>query len=314
MQPAALPAAPRQSASPESAGACDTPATAARDRRNFEREVARARKRLDGSTDDGADAEARVEPTSTAETKALNAAPIAPGLPQLVAPTAPAAPAAIDATAPGLARPSTSASAPSLPSEAAPAANEFAATGESAAATSTSALGESRATHPQAAQAPSDKAHELEATADRPAALAQPARTAELAEQRAADILRQVRLQLVPASGEAHVRLDPPELGAIAIRLVVREGRVDAELRVEERATLDLLAKHIPELRATLARAGMHAGAFDLQLGLGEQRRGDTSRQRGARASFAPAIAAPRELRAALTANLGRDTAIDTYA
>lgn len=302
----------RESAQRDPVATREPEATAARDKREFEREVARARRRLGGAGDGEEQAEAVLERSSGTEANATSGEAPTTGLLQLALPGAPVTRANTDANTPSAASPTTAlpSATPSLPNaqlEPALDLTELVAARESVHAAPTTALGEARATHGLASQ-PLTTAHEPEALP------AQPAHAAELAEQRAADILRQVRVQLVAGSREAHVRLDPPELGAIAIRLVVHEGRVDAELRVEERATLDLLTKHIPELRATLARAGMHAGAFDLQLGLGEQRQGDTSRQRGARSSPTAAIEAPRELRAALTASLGRDAAVDTYA
>jgi flagellar hook-length control protein FliK len=164
-----------------------------------------------------------------------------------------------------------------------------------------------RLAHVGEAKLTAKTAHELFAP---PAPLA---RAEQLAEQRAADILRQVRVALQPTERQATIQLDPPELGRIAIRIAVRKGRVDAELRVEDRATLDVLARHVPELRATLERSGLHAGTFDLQLGFGE-RRGETTPRRAPRTTNDIHIAAPRELRTALASNLGRDSAVDTYA
>jgi flagellar hook-length control protein FliK len=155
--------------------------------------------------------------------------------------------------------------------------------------------------------------HKLETLHAAVARVTPPPPAGALAQARAADVVQQVRLQLNTAQREATIQLDPPELGRIAIRLVVRKGRVDAELRVEERATLDVLARHVPELRAMLARDGMHSGSFDLALGFGESQK-QSADQREQRPANSPPTELPRGLQAMLATHLDRDAAVDTYA
>lgn len=108
----------------------------------------------------------------------------------------------------------------------------------------------------------------------RAAAAPAPGRGAEQAEQRRAeDVLRQFRNLLHPALRSVTLQLEPRELGRLSIRVAMHEGRVSAQVRAERPETLDLLRKHLPELQAALAGAGIQTESFTLELGTGE--RGD---------------------------------------
>jgi flagellar hook-length control protein FliK len=85
--------------------------------------------------------------------------------------------------------------------------------------------------------------------------------------ERAADVLRQVRVHLTPGMRQATVRLEPATLGRVAIRIALRDGRATTEVRAERASTLEALERHVPELRAALAQQGIDAGEFDLGLG-----------------------------------------------
>jgi flagellar hook-length control protein FliK len=108
--------------------------------------------------------------------------------------------------------------------------------------------------------------------------------------EKAAAVFRQLRLQLTPGTRHAVIQLAPAELGRIAIRVSVRDGRVVGEIRAESAETLAILEKHVPELRAALAQTGFEAADFDLA------RHGDPSPRR-ARASN-PTPSEPSGLRA----------------
>lgn len=89
---------------------------------------------------------------------------------------------------------------------------------------------------------------------------------------RAADVLRQVRVHLTPKLDEAVIQLHPAELGRISIRLNVEDDGLVARVRAEKREALDALERHLPELRAALARQGIEAQHFDLALGFRDER------------------------------------------
>lgn len=108
-------------------------------------------------------------------------------------------------------------------------------------------------------------------------------------DQRAAEILRQFRVQLNPGLRQATFQLSPAELGRISIRMRMGAGELSAVVKVERSETLDILRRHLPELRATLAQQGIETGDFELSLGFQNSDRGEakahTRRRRNARGS-----------------------------
>jgi hypothetical protein len=137
--------------------------------------------------------------------------------------------------------------------------------------------------------------------------------------ERAADILRQVRVAIGPGLRRATIALTPPSLGRIHIRMSVRAGALTAVIRAEEPAALQALAHQLPELRATLAQQGIAVEHVD--LGLGFETRQDAHREHPTHDGTQPADrdrrpaapAAPRELHRALARASARG-GIDTYA
>jgi flagellar hook-length control protein FliK len=93
-----------------------------------------------------------------------------------------------------------------------------------------------------------------------------PARPSAEAQARAADILQQVKVGLVPELGQATIRLAPRELGRISISLTLEQGRARATLRAERPETLEALTRHVPELRAALEQRGIEPGDIRLEL------------------------------------------------
>jgi flagellar hook-length control protein FliK len=72
-------------------------------------------------------------------------------------------------------------------------------------------------------------------------------------------------------SGKNHfeIRLDPPELGRIDVRLDVdKDGQVTSHLRVERAETLDLLRRDAPALERALQQAGLKTSDNGLQFSL----------------------------------------------
>jgi flagellar hook-length control protein FliK len=68
------------------------------------------------------------------------------------------------------------------------------------------------------------------------------------------------------------IRLDPPELGRVDVRLDVdRHGQVTSHLVVEKAETLDLLRRDAPELERALQQAGLKTGDDGLQFSLRDQ-------------------------------------------
>lgn len=136
-------------------------------------------------------------------------------------------------------------------------------------------------------------------------------------DERAADILRQVRVQILPQARHAVIQLAPAELGKIAIHLRLEREGVVAEVRAEKRVALDALQRHLPELRAAFARQGFDTQRVDLALGFDERRGGTATRDESTRRSpFEPAseIAATHAGDEAPLARWISATGIDTYA
>jgi flagellar hook-length control protein FliK len=68
------------------------------------------------------------------------------------------------------------------------------------------------------------------------------------------------------------IRLDPPELGRIDVRLDVDNGgNVTSRLVVERAETLDLLRREAPHLERALQDAGLKSGDNALQFSLRDQ-------------------------------------------
>jgi flagellar hook-length control protein FliK len=84
--------------------------------------------------------------------------------------------------------------------------------------------------------------------------------------EHAAEVLRQIRLALNPSARRVVVELSPDELGRLTIKMSIHDGRVSAVVRAESPQTLELLERHLPELRAALTEGGVDAGDIDLQL------------------------------------------------
>jgi flagellar hook-length control protein FliK len=102
------------------------------------------------------------------------------------------------------------------------------------------------------------------------------------------------------------------------VRLALEHGKVAALVRAESQDTLELLERHLPELKAALADQGLAVGSFELELGLSAGGRSGRDAGRGegrARGPQpgAPALADPRlaHLVQRLSPHAG---GVDTYA
>lgn len=93
--------------------------------------------------------------------------------------------------------------------------------------------------------------------------------------EHAASVLRQIRHRITGGSRHLNLELDPVELGRLSIHVAVRRERVAAIVRAESPETLELLERHLPELRSILADNGFETDGVELVLGFhgGEGRR-----------------------------------------
>ncbi len=150
------------------------------------------------------------------------------------------------------------------------------------------------------------------------AAQARPSAERPLTSDRAADVLRQVRVHLTRGMRQATVRLEPAALGRVAIRIALREGRATTEIRAERASTLEALERHLPELRATLEQQGIDAGEFDLGLGFEQGPSFEDRPAPGDHRMHTARFASPVEERASAVLppdpSATDDVGVDTYA
>jgi flagellar hook-length control protein FliK len=64
---------------------------------------------------------------------------------------------------------------------------------------------------------------------------------------------------------EFHLRITPPEIGPVRVRLAAHNGQVMAELTVSNEAVQHLVESRMPELRHRLESAGLNVGGFDVR-------------------------------------------------
>jgi flagellar hook-length control protein FliK len=129
------------------------------------------------------------------------------------------------------------------------------------------ALGQSSpASAPAAAQAErSGDAHALSAARVLP----------ELPARGELEVVRSVRVLAHQGGGQVHIRLDPPELGGVALRVVVSEGAVHVTLLADQPPVADLLGRHSAELRSALDSHGVRLERLEVGTGSADAGSGD---------------------------------------
>lgn len=85
-----------------------------------------------------------------------------------------------------------------------------------------------------------------------------PAASARLLEHARDSVFKQILMQLHEGGGEMRVRLEPPELGELDLRLVVEGGnRLSLSIAAERQELAQLLQRHLDGLKQTLQAAGL---------------------------------------------------------
>jgi flagellar hook-length control protein FliK len=106
------------------------------------------------------------------------------------------------------------------------------------------------------------------ATATAPAAQT----TAAMAAVPVAGVAVEIAARAQSGTNRFSIRLDPPELGRIDVRLDVdKQGNVTSHLVVERSATLDMLRRDAPQLERALQDAGLKTSGDGLQFSLRDQ-------------------------------------------
>jgi flagellar hook-length control protein FliK len=80
-------------------------------------------------------------------------------------------------------------------------------------------------------------------------------------------VVRDIRVEVGRGRSEMTIRLDPPELGQIAVRLVSQNGSVTAGFHAESEGVRSLLESHLPALKSALADAGIAVQSFSVSTG-----------------------------------------------
>ncbi|QDU86559.1 Flagellar hook-length control protein FliK [Planctomycetes bacterium Pla163] len=100
-------------------------------------------------------------------------------------------------------------------------------------------------------------------TAPVPTDAAATARLAQL-NDRAAQALDQIRVAIHPGMRRISIALTPIDLGRVDVRIALEGDGLVAHLRVEAPETYQALERHLPELRASLERAGLDVTRLDV--------------------------------------------------
>lgn len=97
--------------------------------------------------------------------------------------------------------------------------------------------------------------------------------------QQLVDVLKdRVELQVNHSIKQAHIRLDPPELGRLELTVRMEGDRLNVQLNVTNPAVREALIQSMERLRMSLAPH--HAGGVEVNVGQGgEQERGDRWQQ-----------------------------------
>lgn len=91
------------------------------------------------------------------------------------------------------------------------------------------------------------------------------AATAQMLDQARESIFRQLLLKITDGGGEMRMRLDPPELGEVELRMVVEHGnRLTLAISTERADLAELIQRHVTELATSLAGAGLELTRADV--------------------------------------------------
>lgn len=83
-------------------------------------------------------------------------------------------------------------------------------------------------------------------------------------------IARAARAELRPGHSELTLRLDPPSLGAVSMRVVSQGSAMTAHLEASVEASRDLITASLPALKEALAAQGINISHFSVTVGGGE--------------------------------------------
>jgi flagellar hook-length control protein FliK len=79
-------------------------------------------------------------------------------------------------------------------------------------------------------------------------------------------IVRAARFLSRDGASEITLRLDPPDLGEVTIRLAAEDRHLSGQIRVENRAIQDIVERNIGELRQALSDRGIDVRQLDVSV------------------------------------------------
>ncbi|MCA8952355.1 MAG: flagellar hook-length control protein FliK [Planctomycetes bacterium] len=89
--------------------------------------------------------------------------------------------------------------------------------------------------------------------------------TAQMIDQARESVFKQIMLKIADGGGEMRIRLDPPELGELDLRMVVEHGnRLSLSIAAERPELAALIQQHVDELASTLAGVGLQLEHADV--------------------------------------------------
>ena len=101
------------------------------------------------------------------------------------------------------------------------------------------------------------------ASASAPAAALAP--EARFAEDNHANIVREMRSQLMPGGGTMRLRLDPPELGPLSVTVRLRNGVMEASFEASSEGAAKLLSHSLGALKTSLESQGVNVERLNVQ-------------------------------------------------
>jgi flagellar hook-length control protein FliK len=137
------------------------------------------------------------------------------------------------------------------------------------AAASAPAASTTTGTSSGAAPASAPQTEAIARTGRRAGEVASATRGERSAEAQSARLLHRVARAFAAAQqrdGEIQLRLSPPELGSLRLRVHVSDGAVTARLEVETAAAQAALTDNLPQLRERLAEQGLRIDRFEVDL------------------------------------------------
>jgi flagellar hook-length control protein FliK len=107
--------------------------------------------------------------------------------------------------------------------------------------------------------------HPAVEVAVRPAAPQPVVPDARFAEDNHSNIVTSIRTQLLPGGGTMRIRLDPPEIGALQVRVEMRDGVMTALFQTSNDEATRLLSHSLNQLKHTLESQGVSVGRLQVE-------------------------------------------------